>query len=207
MYYLFLYSCYLYKYIYNYINNYSIRGLNMKLYYVLFSFLIILVVSCTKNTGVVVTNPGPDIVLNKIRYGNFKGVTINADNVLTITGSTKGNNGTYRFVGYDLTISADFVKINDEGKNLQVVPSGKSVLVVSTTQSAMDFMDKIRKSDNTEYKKIATNMLGQLMKTGSIDTTKTDELLKGVNLSESERNQITNELLSLKDDFFTEVIK
>lgn len=179
----------------------------MKLYSVLFSFLIILIVSCTKNTGVVVTNPGPDIVLNKIRYGNFKGVTINADNVLTITGSTKGNNGTYRFVGYDLTISADFVKINDEGKRLQVIPSGKSVLVVSSTQSAIDFMNKIRNSDNAEYKKIATNMLGQLVKTGSIDTTKTDELLKGVNLSESERNQITNELLSLKDGFFTEVIK
>lgn len=177
----------------------------MKLYYVLFSFLIILVVSCTKNTGVVVTDPGPNIVLDKIRYGNFQGVTLNSDNVLTIKGSTQNNDGTYRFVSYKLTLSATFE--NDQKKRLTVFPGGKTLYLLVGESEAIKLLDRMDKLNDVQRAKIYENMINQIDNNGKLDTTKTDEILKDVNLSESERKEMEELLIASSKGISFEKIK
>ncbi|MEI0559570.1 hypothetical protein [Brachyspira intermedia] len=170
----------------------------MKLHTILFSFLLILLISCTKNTGVIVTNPDSNLVLDKIRYGNFQGIKLEG-NILTITGSKNGNNGIYKYVDYYLSISADFV--SEKGNNLWVLPAGSQVYVVSLSAEGKELVELIT-SDNPEYSKVLSNILKQASNNdGKIDTTKTDELLKDVNLSESELTALADKLIKVSDDF------
>ena len=177
----------------------------MKLYYVLFLFLIILVVSCTKNTGVVVTNPGPDIILNKIRYGNFKGVTLDTNNILSIKESTQNNNGTYRFVSYYLTLSANFE--NDQGKHMRVIPAGYTLYLLVAEEKALKLLEYMEKLNDSQRAKIYENMVNQIDRDGKLDTSKTDEILKDVNLSESERKEMEDLLKSASTSISSKIIK
>ena len=177
----------------------------MKLYYVLFSFLIILVVSCTKNTGVVVTNPDSNIVLDKIRYGNFQGVTLNANNVLNISGSTQNNDGTYRFVSHYLTLSADFE--NNQGKQLKAFPAGYTLYLVVAQTEAKNLLEYMKNLNDSQRAKIYENIIYQIDKYNKLDISKTDEILKDVNLSESERKEMEELLIAAKNSISSEKIK
>ncbi|PTY41302.1 hypothetical protein [Brachyspira hampsonii] len=171
----------------------------MKLYAVLFSLLIMLIISCTKNTGVIVTNPDSNLVLDKIRYGNFKGVSLNG-NTLTITGSQNNNNGTYQFYDYFLSLVSMFKDGN--GNTLLVVPLDGKVNIVKVKQEGLELLQLLMNSDNPEYKKVFGNLLQQAMQNdGKIDTAKTDEIFKDVNLSETERNKLEDLLAKSSDDF------
>ncbi|WP_256097267.1 hypothetical protein [Brachyspira hampsonii] len=160
-----------------------------------------LMVSCTKNTGVIVTNPYSNLVLDKIRYGNFKGVSLDG-NTLTITGSQNNNNGTYQYYDYFLSLFSMFKDGN--GNTLLVVPLGEKVNIVKVKQEGLELLQLLMNSNNPEYKKVLGNLSKQAMENnGQIDTTKTDEIFKGVNLPETERNKLEDLLIKSKDDFIS----
>ncbi|ASJ21839.1 hypothetical protein [Brachyspira hampsonii] len=65
------------------------------------------------------------MVLDKIRYGNFNGVSLDG-NTLTITGSQNNNNGTYQYSDYFLSLVSIFKDKN--GNSLLVIPLGEKLI-------------------------------------------------------------------------------
>ena len=172
----------------------------MKLYSVIFLFFIISVISCTKNTGISVTMPDSHYVLDKIRYGNFVGIKLDGDSLI-ITGS-QYNNGTYKYVDYLLSFACLFEDNN--GNTLMAIPVSKEVNIVKVSREGKELINLLSSSDNPEYAKVITNLAEQGARNdGNIDTTKTDEILEGVNLPEAEYKELERLLFASSDSFIS----
>lgn len=70
----------------------------MKQYFIFILLSIMSLVSCTKNTGIVVTKPGSNLILDKMNSGTWGGAAVSdGGNRLDINNSQNGNEGSYTF--------------------------------------------------------------------------------------------------------------
>lgn len=171
--------------------------------YVLFILLSIMsLVSCTKNTGIVVTKPGSDLVLSKMHSGNWTGVTADG-NTLNIKGSQESD-GNYTFNSPVLGIGAMYEDGN--GQYLLSVPMGPDLVLVKVTQDGKNAIDAVLDVlDDAGGEAVIGNLVNVIVKEGAdnIDLSNPDKILSGTNISMEKYEEVKNILMASNKDSFT----
>lgn len=171
--------------------------------YVLFILLSIMsLVSCTKNTGIVVTKPGSDLVLSKMHSGNWTGVTADG-NTLNIKGSQESD-GNYTFNSPVLGIGAMYEDGN--GQYLLSVPMGPDLVLVKVTQDGKNAIDAVLDVlDDAGGEAVIGNLVNVIVKDGAdnIDLSNPDKILAGTNISMEKYEEVKNILMASNKNSFT----
>ena len=174
----------------------------MKQYFIFILLSIMSLVSCTKNTGIVVTKPGSDLVLSKMHSGNWTGVTADG-NTLNIKGSQKSD-GNYTFNSPVLGIGAMYEDGN--GQYLLSVPMGPDLVLVKVTQDGKNAIDAVLDVlDDAGGEAVIGNLVNVIVKDGAdnIDLSNPDKILAGTNISMEKYEEVKNILMASNKDSFT----
>ncbi|WP_295161426.1 hypothetical protein [uncultured Brachyspira sp.] len=106
----------------------------MKLYkYILIILILSAALSC-KKTSLTVTQPGPDFFLNKMKDGNWKGVTVDGDKL-----SINGTNYTFE----KPILGVGGVYNDGKGGYILTLPAGDSLGTVTMDKEAKETIDEI----------------------------------------------------------------
>lgn len=171
--------------------------------YVLFILLSIMsLVSCTKNTGIIVTKPGSDLVLSKMHSGNWTGVTANG-NTLNIKGSQESD-GNYTFNSPVLGIGAMYK--DESGKYLLTVPMGSDLVVVTVLEDGKKAIDAVLDVlDDAGGEAVIGNLVDVIVKegAGNLDLSNPDKILAGTNISMDKYKEVESILMASNKDSFT----
>ena len=160
--------------------------------YVLFILLSIMsLVSCTKNTGIIVTKPGSDLILDKMNSGTWAGAKAEGNN-LNILGGTEYN-GDYTFESPVLGIGGIYKDINNNGNYILTAPVGSDLAVVGLTQEAKEAVDAILDIlDDAGGEAVIGNLISAVIDNGAdkIDLSDSDKILAGTNLTPDKRAEV-----------------
>ena len=174
----------------------------MKQYFIFILLFIMSLVSCTKDTGIVVTKPGSDLVLTKMHSGNWTGVKANG-NSLTVTGGTK-HQGDYTFDSSVLGIGAMYA--DGKGNYLLTVPMGKDLVLVTVDQDGKKAIDAVLDVlDDAGGEAVIGNLVNVVVKEGAdnIDLSNPDKILAGTNISMEKYEEVKNILMASNKNSFT----
>ena len=174
----------------------------MKQYFIFILLSIMSLISCTKNTGIIVTKPGSDLVLAKMHSGNWNGAKADGNN-LTITGGEL-NQGNYTFDSPVLGIGAMYEDGN--GQYLLSVPMGPDLVLVKVTQDGKNAIDAVLDVlDDAGGEAVIGNLVNVIVKDGAdnIDLSNPDKILAGTNISMEKYEEVKNILMSSNKDSFT----
>lgn len=172
----------------------------MKQYFIL--LFIMSLVSCTKDTGIVVTKPGSDLVLAKMHSGNWNGAKADGNN-LTITGGEL-NQGNYTFDSPVLGIGAMYK--DESGKYLLTVPMGSDLVVVTVSEDGKKAIDAVLDVlDDAGGEAVIGNLVDVIVKEGAdnIDLSNPDKILAGTNISMEKYEEVKNILMASNKNSFT----
>ncbi|MEI0538072.1 hypothetical protein [Brachyspira pulli] len=159
-------------------------------------------VSCTKNTGIVVTKPSNDLVLTKMHSGNWTGAKANG-NSLTVTGGTK-HQGDYTFDSSVLGIGAMYA--DGKGNYLLTVPMGKDLVLVTVDQDGKKAIDAVLDVlDDAGGEAVIGNLVDVIVKegAGNLDLSNPDKILAGTNISMDKYKEVESILMASNKDSFT----
>ena len=174
----------------------------MKQYFIFILLSIMSLVSCTKNTGIVVTKPGSDLVLTKMHSGNWTGVKANG-NSLTVTGGTK-HQGDYTFDSSVLGIGAMYA--DGKGNYLLTVPMGKDLVLVTVDQDGKKAIDAVLDVlDDAGGEAVIGNLVNVVVKEGAdnIDLSNPDKILAGTNITMEKYEEVRSILERSQGGFKT----
>ena len=174
----------------------------MKQSFILILLSIMSLVSCTKNTGIVVTKPGSDLVLTKMHSGNWTGAKANG-NSLTVTGGTK-HQGDYTFDSSVLGIGAMYEDGN--GQYLLSVPMGPDLVLVKVTQDGKNAIDAVLDVlDDAGGEAVIGNLVNVIVKEGAdnIDLSNPDKILAGTNITMEKYEEVRSILERSQGGFKT----
>lgn len=180
----------------------------MKLYLTTFLLLVMSLVSCTKNTGIVITKPGSDLILDKMNSGSWNGAQVsNGGNNLNI--STGQNVGDYTFESPVLGLGG--VYKNDNGTDyILTAPIGNELAVVNMNQEAKEAVDAVLDIlDDAGGEAVIGNLISTVLEQkDNIDLSNPDKILADTNIPKEKYEEVKN-ILSNSANGFTkgEVIK
>ena len=170
--------------------------------YIVFIVMIgIFAISCTKDYGVKVTQPGADFFLSKMQNGTWDGAKVSGTS-LTITGGSDSLNGNYTFDSPILGVGGVY-KGNDN-KLIVAVPGPDGLVVAETDEKGKEAIDAILGVVGEEGgEKVISNLVGQISSSnGNIDLSDADKILAGTDLPPDKRAEV-EAILQQSGDSFT----
>lgn len=177
----------------------------MKQYFIFILLSIMSLVSCTKNTGIVVTKPGSNLILDKMNSGTWGGAAVSdGGNRLDINNSQNGNEGSYTFDSSVLGIGAMYKDQN--GGYLLTVPMGPDLVVVKVDQSGKNAINAVLDVlDDAGGESVIGNLVNVVVKEGAdnIDLSNPDKILAGINIPMEKYEEVKNILMSSDKNSFT----
>lgn len=164
----------------------------MKLFKILLCVLSILIfgISCTKDSGLQITKPGPELILSKMQNGNWNGAKAEG-NTLTITGGSGNLNGNYTFDSPVLGLGGVY-KDPEKEDYILAAPSGDGLVVVEMDQTGKEAIDAILGVvGESGGEKVMGNLIQQIANSGgNIDLSDPDKILAGTDLPDDKRKEI-----------------
>lgn len=176
----------------------------MKQYFILILLSIMSLVSCTKNTGIIVTKPGSDLILDKMNSGTWAGAKAEGNN-LNISGGTEYN-GDYTFESPVLGIGGIYKDINNNGNYILTAPVGSDLAVVGLTQEAKEAVDAVLDVlDDAGGEAVIGNLINTVIKEGAdkIDLSNPDKILAGTNITMEKYEEVRSILERSQGGFKT----
>ncbi len=171
--------------------------------YVLFILLSIMsLVSCTKNTGIIVTKPGSDLILDKMNSGTWAGAKAEGNN-LNISVSTDYQ-GNYTFDSPVLGIGGIYK--NDKGGYILTAPIGSDLAVVGLTQEAKEAVDAVLDVlDDAGGEAVIGNLVNIVVKEGAenINLSDPNKILAGTSIPMDKYEEVKAILENSKNGFQT----
>ena len=174
----------------------------MKQYVIFILLFIMSLISCTKDTGIVVTKPGNDLVLTKMQDGKWAGAKADGSN-LSITGGEM-HKGDYTFDSSILGIGAMYKDKN--GQYLLTVPMGPDLVAVTVTEDGKKAIDAVLDVlDDAGGEAVIGNLVDAIIKEGAqnIDLSNPDKILAGTNISMDKYKEVEAILKASGSNSFT----
>lgn len=174
----------------------------MKQYFIFILLFIMSLVSCTKNTGIVVTKPGSDLILDKMNSGTWAGAKAEGNN-LNISVSTDYQ-GNYTFDSPVLGIGGIYK--NDKGGYILTAPIGSDLAVVGLTPEAKKAVDAVLDVlDDAGGEAVIGNLINTVIKEGAdkIDLSNPDKILAGTNITMEKYEEVRSILERSQGGFKT----
>lgn len=174
----------------------------MKFYLTILLLTVTLFISCTKDTGMTITKPGSDLILDKMQSGKWSSAKItDGGKKLSISGSKNGNDGNYIFDSPLLGLGG--IYSDNNGDYILTVPFGKDLGIVHMNKSAKDAVDKILDIlDDNGGETVLGNLISSVTSGGgSIDLSNVDKMLEGTNFPPDKRKEVEDILMSSSGGF------
>lgn len=174
----------------------------MKQYFIFILLSIMSLVSCTNNTGIIVTKPGSDLILDKMNSGTWAGAKAEGNN-LNISVSTDYQ-GNYTFDSPVLGIGGIYK--NDKGGYILTAPIGSDLAVVGLTQEAKEAVDAVLDVlDDAGGESVIGNLVNVVVKEGAdkIDLSNPDKILAGTSITMEKYEEVRSILEKSKGGFKT----
>lgn len=174
----------------------------MKQYFIFILLSIMSLVSCTKNTGIIVTKPGSDLILDKMNSGTWAGAKAEGNN-LNISVSTDYQ-GNYTFDSPVLGIGGIYK--NDKGGYILTAPIGSDLAVVGLTPEAKKAVDAVLDVlDDAGGEAVIGNLINTVIKEGAdkIDLSNPDKILAGTNITMEKYEEVRSILERSQGGFKT----